>query len=77
LVTVDGATALEHVGDAYPATAAQVFVGANPIGGSTCEPEFHGQMFVAERRGLDTFKTLVRPPPAGPTTAHPPSATRP
>ena len=77
LVTVDGATALEHASDTYPATPDQVYVGTNPIGGSTCQPVFNGQVFVAERRGPDVFTPMVSSPPADQTPAHLPPATRP
>ena len=54
-VTIDGAVALETTGDPYPAGPDQVYVAANPIGGSTCRPSFSGRIFLAERRGPEAF----------------------
>jgi hypothetical protein len=37
---------------AYPARPEEVYIGKNPIGGSTCGPAFTGQMLSADRDGL-------------------------
>ena len=63
-VTLDGALALETTSDPYPAAPGQVYVGANPIGGSTCQPTFSGGLFVAERSGPDALSAAA--PAAGP-----------
>lgn len=48
-VKVDGQVVLSHHVRPHPSTPAQVEVGANRIGASTCEPEFIGRLLSFER----------------------------
>jgi hypothetical protein len=43
-VILDGVTVLDAVSANHPHSQAQIYVGSNPIGGSTCGPEFHGEI---------------------------------
>jgi hypothetical protein len=49
-VTVDGQVVWERVADFHPAKANQVYVGANPLGGTACEEKFTG-VILGSRRG--------------------------
>ena len=55
LVQMDGRAVLESHWDCHPSTAEQITVGKNPIGGSTCGPEFTGRI-------LDVERSLSPPP---------------
>jgi hypothetical protein len=48
-VLVDGRVALDERCECYPAGADQIEVGTNPIGGSTCGPNFTGNILRIER----------------------------
>lgn len=48
-VVMDGATVLEGHMASHPTTAAQVRIGLNPIGGSTCRDAFTGRILALER----------------------------
>jgi hypothetical protein len=48
-VLVDGKTALDVEMPAYPSASDQIRIGKNPIGGSTCGPQFTGQILSIER----------------------------
>jgi hypothetical protein len=43
-VKLDGVTVLDAVSANHPHSQAQIFVGSNPIGGSTCGPLFRGEI---------------------------------
>ena len=51
-VTLDGATVLWGESPCHPARPERVFIGENPIGGSTCGTEFTGRIFLVERGTL-------------------------
>ena len=48
-VALDGVAALEGNSPCYPAGAEHIFVGRNPIGGSTCGQAFNGRIVTVER----------------------------
>ncbi|HTX67070.1 MAG TPA: hypothetical protein VMD31_14965 [Opitutaceae bacterium] len=48
-VTLDGRTVFSATAKSYPAPADEVFVGRNPIGLSTCDPDFSGAILIQER----------------------------
>ncbi len=43
-VKLDGVTVLDAVSANHPHSKAQIYLGSNPIGGSTCGPVFHGEI---------------------------------
>jgi hypothetical protein len=43
-VKLDGVVVLEGVSPVHPHTQDQIFLGSNPIGGSTCGTSFHGEI---------------------------------
>ncbi len=43
-VRVNGRTVLNHAGESFPTTAAQIRIGENPIGASSCSEKFTGQI---------------------------------
>jgi hypothetical protein len=49
MVAVDGRRIWEHAGLFFPAEAAEVVVGRNPIGATTCGPVFSGEILSARR----------------------------
>ncbi|HTX65491.1 MAG TPA: hypothetical protein VMD31_06950, partial [Opitutaceae bacterium] len=51
-VTMDGAPVLAGASPCHPARPEQVFIGENPIGGSTCGTEFTGRVLLVERGKL-------------------------
>ena len=48
-VRIDGHVVFHRRAATYPSAASQIEVGANPIGGSTCEPAFSGSIIHYER----------------------------
>jgi hypothetical protein len=48
-VTLDGRRVWEHSGRFFPAEEAEVIVGRNPLGGTSCASHFSGEIFSAER----------------------------
>jgi hypothetical protein len=48
-VTLDGGSVLAGESPCHPATPRQVYVGENPIGGSTCGERFTGRLLLVER----------------------------
>lgn len=50
-VRLNGRVVWQHAAAAYPAAAAQVYCGQNPIGGSSCGAEFSGRILKVERVG--------------------------
>jgi len=52
-VQFDGATVLDGVSSVYPHTAQQIFIGSNPIGGTTAGDRFRGQILLREGPGRD------------------------
>jgi hypothetical protein len=48
-VRLDGAIAVEGKSRFYPRDPDQIFIGRNPIGGSTAGPRFRGEILVSER----------------------------
>lgn len=46
-VKLDGATVLDGMSPIHPSTQGQIYVGRNPIGGSTAQPLFHGEILVS------------------------------
>lgn len=52
-VTVDGVVVWDEESDFYPAEAGEVVVGRNAIGGSTCGPQFTGELRSVERVGRE------------------------
>jgi len=48
-VRVNGRKVLDVPVQAYPATPAEVYVAANPVGGSTCGPRFTGEIVRSQR----------------------------
>jgi hypothetical protein len=48
-VTLDGVPVLAGVSPCHPATPGQIYVGENPIGGSTCSERFSGHFLLIER----------------------------
>lgn len=48
-VKLDGKTVFTVAATPYPAAPAEVYVGRNPIGLSTCDPEFNGTILIQER----------------------------
>ena len=50
-VWMDGRTVLAYGKPAYGCPPSEVVVGHNPIGGSTCDPDFSGSVAYAERMG--------------------------
>ncbi|MDD2762716.1 MAG: hypothetical protein PHE83_01945 [Opitutaceae bacterium] len=55
-VRVDGRVVLQQAVKAYPAGADQVYIGKNPIGGSTCGAEFTGRIVRVEHIGAAYLK---------------------
>lgn len=51
-VKLDGTVALQHPMKAYPSAPAEIQVGVNSIGATTCEPDFTGAILLRERLGL-------------------------
>ena len=43
-VRVNGRTVLNHTGESLPTTAAQIWIGENPIGASSCFEKFTGRI---------------------------------
>jgi hypothetical protein len=48
-VTLDGKVALEGRFPSHPSSPADIRIGSNPIGGSTCDAAFNGRLLVVER----------------------------
>jgi hypothetical protein len=48
-VTLDGVPVLAGVSPCHPITPGQIYVGENPIGGSTCGEHFSGHLLLIER----------------------------
>ena len=48
-VRLNGRIVLQHEAETFPAAADEIAVGRNPIGGSTCDPEFTGRILKVER----------------------------
>ena len=48
-VRLDGKTVLQGESDCHPAAPNQIHLLANPIGGSTCGPQFNGSLVAFER----------------------------
>jgi hypothetical protein len=46
-VRVNGRTVLNHFGESYPTTPAQIRIGANALGASSCSEKFTGQIETA------------------------------
>ena len=55
LVMVDDQTVLELPVATYPAATGEVWVGRNPLGGSTCGPIFRGEELTSARIALPAF----------------------
>jgi hypothetical protein len=51
-VRVDGRVVMDAPVAAYPAAPAEITVGGNRIGGSTCDPQFTGRILLAGRRPI-------------------------
>jgi hypothetical protein len=51
-VEVNGKRVLENTTSSYPCTPEQIYVGRNPIGGSTCSAAYTGTVHRVERLGL-------------------------
>ena len=51
-IRLDGRTVLEADLPCHPTTAAQIELGRNPIGGSTCAADFSGVIYAVDWRGL-------------------------
>jgi hypothetical protein len=48
-VTLDGRTVLSGAHDSYPSSSAEIEIGKNQIGGSTCGPSFSGRIVSLQR----------------------------
>lgn len=48
-IKLNGRVVLEHRSSTHPAKAGEVTIGGNPVGGSTCEQIFTGQVLLSER----------------------------
>lgn len=62
--TIDGAPALDSPLSPYPAQPGECYLGKNPIGASTCEAAFSGQILLAEALPDPAFRA-----PAGPVSS--------
>lgn len=55
-VRLNGRVVFQQTAAAFPATDNEIHVGTNPIGGSTCGPEFSGHILRVERVGAARLK---------------------
>ncbi len=48
-MTCDGEVVFRAPGRAYPAAPDEIAIGSNPIGGSACDPQFSGGIYLAQQ----------------------------
>jgi len=65
-IFLDGKKVLDAPWTGYDATASQIALGKNPIGGSTTGPVFSGKVLASRRRSLEDFLSIVTKGAAAP-----------